>query len=275
MESGSSSGVRKGAWTKEEDALLKNCVEHYGEGKWHLVPLRTGLNRCRKSCRLRWLNYLRPNITRGNFSQDEVDLLIRLHDLLGNRWSLIAGRIPGRTANDVKNFWHTRIEKRSRGEKGRPIQKAITKENILRPQPRAFPNLTIQDGPVTDHEDEDDEDDDDDDDYDNKNHDDDDNGHNKSQQYSSVDASLPSSSQDERIRWWRSLLDTTENDVRLFDDKKEEEGLWAGKNNPTGFMDGGNEHSMPSYELNDDFNFGDDIWELLGFGNDGTSGKTK
>ena len=45
----------------------------------------TGLNRCGKSCRLRWLNYLRPNIKRGNISDDEEDLILRLHRLLGNR----------------------------------------------------------------------------------------------------------------------------------------------------------------------------------------------
>ncbi|KAM0003971.1 putative transcription factor MYB-HB-like family [Helianthus debilis subsp. tardiflorus] len=80
-----SSVVRKVAWTPEEDKLLKDCVEKFGEGKWHLVPLRAGLNRCRKSCRLRWLNYLRPNIKRGDFEEDEVDLILRLHRLLGNR----------------------------------------------------------------------------------------------------------------------------------------------------------------------------------------------
>ncbi|KAL6349703.1 hypothetical protein AAG906_041110 [Vitis piasezkii] len=89
-------GVRKGAWAQEEDVLLRKCIEKYGEGKWHLVPLRAGLNRCRKSCRLRWLNYLKPDIRRGEFALDEVDLMIRLHNLLGNR----------RTANDVKNYWH-------------------------------------------------------------------------------------------------------------------------------------------------------------------------
>ncbi|KAK3426376.1 hypothetical protein EUGRSUZ_F02843 [Eucalyptus grandis] len=78
-------GVRKGAWTEEEDALLKEWVEKYGEGKWHQVPRRAGLNRCRKSCRLRWLNYLKPNIKRGAFQEDEVDMIIRLHKLLGNR----------------------------------------------------------------------------------------------------------------------------------------------------------------------------------------------
>ncbi|KAJ6867374.1 hypothetical protein NC652_038555 [Populus alba x Populus x berolinensis] len=78
-------GVRKGAWTEEEDILLRKCVEKHGEGRWHEVPSRAGLNRCRKSCRMRWLNYLKPNIKRGQFSVDEVDLIIRLHKLLGNR----------------------------------------------------------------------------------------------------------------------------------------------------------------------------------------------
>uniref|UniRef100_A0A3Q7IMY8 Uncharacterized protein n=1 Tax=Solanum lycopersicum TaxID=4081 RepID=A0A3Q7IMY8_SOLLC len=81
----SSLGVRKGSWTDEEDFLLRKCIDKYGEGKWHLVPIRAGLNRCRKSCRLRWLNYLRPHIKRGDFEQDEVDLILRLHKLLGNR----------------------------------------------------------------------------------------------------------------------------------------------------------------------------------------------
>ncbi|KAE8708056.1 Transcription factor MYB1 [Hibiscus syriacus] len=77
--------VRKGAWTEEEDILLKKCIEKCGEGKWHLVPFRAGLNHCRKICRMRWLNYLKPNIKRGVFAADEVDLIIRLHNLLGNR----------------------------------------------------------------------------------------------------------------------------------------------------------------------------------------------
>ncbi|XP_031493317.2 transcription factor MYB1-like [Nymphaea colorata] len=103
--------IRRGGWSKEEDSLLRNCVETYGEGNWHLVPHRSGLKRCRKSCRLRWLNYLSPNIKRGHFSTDEVDLIIRMHRLLGNRWTLIAGRMPGRTANDVKNYWNSHLAK--------------------------------------------------------------------------------------------------------------------------------------------------------------------
>ncbi|KAG6720488.1 hypothetical protein I3842_03G065400 [Carya illinoinensis] len=138
---GTSLVVRKGAWTGEEDILLRQCIEKHGEGKWHQVPLRAGLNRCRKSCRLRWLNYLKPNIKRGNFAVDEVDLMIRLHKLLGNRWSLIAGRLPGRTPNDVKNYWNTHLRKKLVS----PIvdveekeQNMIVKTEVIKPRPRTF-----------------------------------------------------------------------------------------------------------------------------------------
>ncbi|XP_052206090.1 transcription factor MYB1-like [Diospyros lotus] len=104
-------GVRKGSWTREEDNLLKQCIQELGEGKWHQVPPKAGLNRCRKSCRLRWVNYLRPNIRRGSFTEDEVDLILRLHKLLGNRWSLIAGRRP---SNDVKNYWNTHLQQKNK-----------------------------------------------------------------------------------------------------------------------------------------------------------------
>ncbi|XP_054807275.1 transcription factor MYB1-like isoform X2 [Prosopis cineraria] len=105
-------GVNRGSWSVMEDQILANFIKVHGEGKWRDVPKRAGLNRCGKSCRLRWLNYLRPDIKRGNFSEDEEDLIIRLHKLLGNRWSLIAGRLPGRTDNEIKNFWNTNLSKR-------------------------------------------------------------------------------------------------------------------------------------------------------------------
>ncbi|CAI9282446.1 unnamed protein product [Lactuca saligna] len=133
--------LRKGAWTVQEDMLLKNYIEKHGEGKWHLIPLKAGLNRCRKSCRLRWLNYLRPNIKRGDFAQDEVDLILRLHKLLGNRWALIAGRIPGRTANDVKNYWNTHQRSCSKQRKKEPKDDELlqkSKVTIIKPQQRIF-----------------------------------------------------------------------------------------------------------------------------------------
>ncbi|XP_061366003.1 transcription factor MYB1-like [Gastrolobium bilobum] len=137
------SGVRKGAWSKSEDDLLKACVQLYGEGKWHLVPQRAGLNRCRKSCRLRWFNYLQPDIKRGEFSEDEVELMIRLHKLLGNRWSLIAGRLPGRTPNDVKNYWNTCMRRKvnSSHMKDKNLKheaQTVIRHEVIKPLPLTF-----------------------------------------------------------------------------------------------------------------------------------------
>nr|AFC88038.1 MYB110a [Malus domestica] len=146
--------MRKGAWTREEDDLLRQCIEILGEGKWHQVPYKAGLNRCRKSCRLRWLNYLKPNIKRGDFTEDEVDLIIRLHKLLGNRWSLIAGRLPGRTANDVKNYWNTRLRINSRMKTLQNNSQETRKTIVIRPQPRSFiksSNYLSSKEPIIDH----------------------------------------------------------------------------------------------------------------------------
>ncbi|XVF33136.1 hypothetical protein REPUB_Repub17cG0142200 [Reevesia pubescens] len=106
-------GLHRGPWTPGEDTLLVKYIQTHGEGHWRSLPKKAaGLLRCGKSCRLRWMNYLRPDIKRGNITPDEDDLIIRLHSLLGNRWSLIAGRLPGRTDNEIKNYWNTHLGKR-------------------------------------------------------------------------------------------------------------------------------------------------------------------
>nr|BAJ34375.1 unnamed protein product [Eutrema halophilum] len=109
--------MNKGAWTKEEDQLLVDYIRKHGEGCWRSLPRAAGLQRCGKSCRLRWMNYLRPDLKRGNFTEEEDELIIKLHSLLGNKWSLIAGRLPGRTDNEIKNYWNTHIKRKllSRG----------------------------------------------------------------------------------------------------------------------------------------------------------------
>ncbi|XVF17751.1 hypothetical protein REPUB_Repub10bG0150600 [Reevesia pubescens] len=116
-------GVNRGAWSLQEDEVLKNYIELHGEGKWRALPQKAGLNRCGKSCRLRWMNYLRPGIKRGNISPEEEDLIIRLHRLLGNRWSLIAGRLPGRTDNEIKNYWNSVLSKKINGDASKASNK--------------------------------------------------------------------------------------------------------------------------------------------------------
>ncbi|CAN0890110.1 Transcription repressor MYB6 [Linum grandiflorum] len=104
--------TNKGAWTKEEDQRLIDHIRVHGEGSWRSLPKNAGLLRCGKSCRLRWINYLRPDLKRGNFTDEEDQLIIKLHSLLGNKWSVIAGRLPGRTDNEIKNYWNTHIKRK-------------------------------------------------------------------------------------------------------------------------------------------------------------------
>ncbi|AES67332.1 putative transcription factor MYB-HB-like family [Medicago truncatula] len=104
-------GLRKGTWTPEEDKKLIAYVTRYGCWNWRQLPKFAGLERCGKSCRLRWLNYLRPDIKRGSFSHEEEETIIKLHEKLGNRWTMISANLPGRTDNEIKNYWHTTIKK--------------------------------------------------------------------------------------------------------------------------------------------------------------------
>ncbi|OAY67395.1 Transcription factor RAX3 [Ananas comosus] len=108
--------VKKGPWSPEEDRKLKEYIETYGTGgNWIALPQKAGLKRCGKSCRLRWLNYLRPNIKHGDFSDDEDRIICNLFASIGSRWSIIAAQLPGRTDNDIKNYWNTKLKKKLMG----------------------------------------------------------------------------------------------------------------------------------------------------------------
>ncbi|KAL2328564.1 hypothetical protein Fmac_021991 [Flemingia macrophylla] len=130
--------VKKGPWSPEEDAKLKEYIEKNGTGgNWIALPQKAGLKRCGKSCRLRWLNYLRPNIKHGDFSDEEDRIICSLYVNIGSRWSIIAAQLPGRTDNDIKNYWNTKLKKKLM---------ALLPLSLNRKQP-SFPSSTLQNPP--------------------------------------------------------------------------------------------------------------------------------
>ncbi|WMV52539.1 hypothetical protein MTR67_045924 [Solanum verrucosum] len=123
-------GIKKGPWTPEEDIILVSYIQEHGPGNWRSVPTNTGLMRCSKSCRLRWTNYLRPGIKRGNFTPHEEGMIIHLQALLGNKWAAIASYLPQRTDNDIKNYWNTHLKK-----KLKKFQTELDSHNLPLPPP--------------------------------------------------------------------------------------------------------------------------------------------
>ncbi|CAI0558867.1 unnamed protein product [Linum tenue] len=131
-------GLNRGPWTPEEDQILISYIRKHGHSNWRALPKLAGLLRCGKSCRLRWINYLNPDIKRGNFTREEEDAIINLHESLGNRWSAIAAKLPGRTDNEIKNVWHTHLKKRLRNKNSEGGISSVSERQgtgALSPQP--------------------------------------------------------------------------------------------------------------------------------------------
>ncbi|KAK6940670.1 SANT/Myb domain [Dillenia turbinata] len=143
-------GLKKGPWTPEEDKILINYIQLYGHGNWRALPKQAGLLRCGKSCRLRWTNYLRPDIKRGNFSKEEEDTIIKLHEMLGNRWSAIAAKLPGRTDNEIKNVWHTHLKKKLKQNQDQSIGNSkFNQISEIETTPMNFSICSMSDRPVS------------------------------------------------------------------------------------------------------------------------------
>ncbi|KAK5772461.1 hypothetical protein PVK06_048750 [Gossypium arboreum] len=132
--------LKKGPWTAAEDAVLAEYVRTHGEGNWNAVQRNTGLARCGKSCRLRWANHLRPNLKKGAFSPEEERIIVELHAIMGNKWARMAARLPGRTDNEIKNYWNTRVKRRQR--QGLPLYPPEIQSLYSQTQPVLTPSST-------------------------------------------------------------------------------------------------------------------------------------
>ncbi|KAL7608889.1 hypothetical protein Lser_V15G12257 [Lactuca serriola] len=122
--------IKKGAWSKEEDEKLRAYIQRYGHWNWCLLPKFAGLSRSGKSCRLRWMNYLRPNIKHGNITKEEDEIIVRLHKQLGNKWTAIAAQLPGRSDNEVKNRWNSHLKKRVQDDETHVLENINHDETI-------------------------------------------------------------------------------------------------------------------------------------------------
>ncbi|OIV90958.1 hypothetical protein TanjilG_16918 [Lupinus angustifolius] len=141
---GSEGPLKKGPWTSAEDAILSEYVKKHGEGNWNAVQKNSGLSRCGKSCRLRWANHLRPDLRKGAFTPEEVERIIELHARMGNKWARMAAELPGRTDNEIKNYWNTRVKRMERS--GLPIYPADICQRVLNNNQESLDDGTLPNG---------------------------------------------------------------------------------------------------------------------------------
>jgi hypothetical protein len=114
-------GIIKGSWKREEDMRIIELVHKYGKS-WSkiskIIKSRNG-----KQIRDRFINVLDPEIRKGKFTEEEDRTLIILYQKLGPKWATIAKYFPNRTADMIKNRFHSSIKKK--------IEEGSTLENCL------------------------------------------------------------------------------------------------------------------------------------------------
>ncbi|KAK8614436.1 hypothetical protein V6N13_122792 [Hibiscus sabdariffa] len=150
------SQIRKGPWKAEEDEVLINHVKKYGPRDWSSIRSKGLLQRTGKSCRLRWVNKLRPNLKKYKLKLNprllqEERVVIELQAQFGNKWAKIATYLPGRTDNDVKNFWSSRQKRLARilQNSGTPSSSSSSSSRSLKvkKQTHGFHDVPVMEAP--------------------------------------------------------------------------------------------------------------------------------
>ena len=98
-------------FTNEEDERIKELVEKFGTKKWKIIASFLN-NRTARQCRDRYYNYLFPGCFKGQWTNEEDDLLIKLYLQHGSKWAFFANNFPGRTPSALKNRWNYFLSKK-------------------------------------------------------------------------------------------------------------------------------------------------------------------
>lgn len=118
-------------FTQKEDEKIKELVERFGKKNWSLIA--SSMNgRTAKQCRDRYYNYLVPGFFQGEWSKEEDDLLLKLYQEIGSKWSILQSYFPNRSSNSIKNRWHYFLRRKYEfGEKNKRKNEEENKKETI------------------------------------------------------------------------------------------------------------------------------------------------
>lgn len=136
-------------WSENEDRCLEKLVEQFKEiygMKHNWAEIAKNLpGRSREQCRKRWRYKLDPQMKHDKWTNEEDDILLKLHSTLGNKWAKIGKIINGRSDVEVKNHFYALQRKVKNEEEMMRCLEKVAQKPITVPiteQPLYLPNTT-------------------------------------------------------------------------------------------------------------------------------------